>query len=95
MTMRRQNLLFLLAMVVAVDAVYGLGLLGTAVSSSDSSLRTDLGNALVSYLPIYVMVHVVVLFAVVLAWVSAGDGETGRAEQLDRIDAAARERSQP
>ncbi len=95
MTVRRQNLLFVLAILVAVDAVYGLGLLGTGASGADSSVRSGLGDALVSYLPFYVMVHLILLFAVVLAWMSAGDGEVGRAEQLDRIEEAARERSQP
>lgn len=94
MTVRRQNLLFVLAMLVAVDALYALGLLGTDGSGSDSSLRSDLGNALVGGLTFYIVMHVIALFAVAIAWVSAEDDEVGRTEQLDRIETAARERSQ-
>ncbi|MEP7331505.1 MAG: hypothetical protein ABI692_05385 [Terracoccus sp.] len=98
MTVRRQNLLFLLAMLLAVDALYGLGLLGTGARGPDgtlaSSLSSELGDALVSALPLYVMAHVVALFVVAIAWLSTADGEVGRTEQFDRIEAAARERSQ-
>ncbi|MDN5765320.1 MAG: hypothetical protein L0H96_19640 [Humibacillus sp.] len=95
MTIRRQNLLFLLVMLVAADALYGLGLLGTGARGADSSLRSGLGEALASSLPFYALVHVVALFVVAIAWMAAEDGEVGRTEQLDRIEAAARERSQP
>lgn len=96
MTTRRQNLLFLLAMVLAVDALYGLGLLATgAAAASESQLRSDLGDALVSYLPLYVTIQVIALFVVAIAWMAAEDDEVGRTEQLDRIEAAARERSRP
>ena len=95
MTIQRQNLLFVLAMLVAVDALYGLGLLGTDGSGSESSQRSDLGDALVGGLPFYVVMHVIALCAVAIAWMSAKDGEVGRAEQLDRIETAARERSRP
>ncbi len=95
MTIRRQNLLFLLVMLVAADALYGLSLLGIRDRGPDSSISSDLGNALVSGLPFYATAHVIVLFAVALAWMSAADGEVGRTEQLDRIEAAASERSRP
>lgn len=92
MTVRRQNLLFLLVMLVAADALYGLSLLATRAQMAEMA---DVGGALETWLPPYLVVHVIALFVVAIAWVSAADGEVGRAEQLDRIEAAARERSRP